>query len=327
MLPFCPTVPPPRPDLSVFSQAIRDWLHEIHPEATFAANRTGYAPYTKNKLKQLSRTGAPLPQGLVDRLDPDALVRAKAEDEGARLEAEDAVRDATRIQVAGAPTYLDSPPNSPTSAPSCAACTSTSAGVNSTSRSSLAVNPTSPGGLLRCRGASSGQIPYLRRTMTSSKRMMLWPDLALWNDPSRAMRIGNCGRPCAASWQARYVGTRIPHSEPPLLTLDPNPPAIPRQVRARVVRCSLWRRRLRFAGLLRLGRRRLGARQLAFRVPRRSRSRGFPRRTFLAARLGRTPQCEGEPRPRGCADRTRGGNRPATARGTRRGVRQAGAER
>ncbi|BGP56625.1 hypothetical protein JCM8202_000189 [Rhodotorula sphaerocarpa] len=78
-----------RKDLLELS-AIRDWLHEIHPEATFAANRTGYAPYTKNKLKQLSRTGAPPPQGLVDRLDPDALVRAKAEDEGARLEAEDA---------------------------------------------------------------------------------------------------------------------------------------------------------------------------------------------------------------------------------------------
>ncbi|GAA5880076.1 hypothetical protein JCM3774_003301 [Rhodotorula dairenensis] len=70
--------------------AIRDWLHEI-PFSTYGVeSRSGYAPYTKNKLKQLRRTGGKAPQGLVDRLDFDALVRAKAEDEGARLEADDA---------------------------------------------------------------------------------------------------------------------------------------------------------------------------------------------------------------------------------------------
>ncbi|GAA5961845.1 hypothetical protein JCM8115_001441 [Rhodotorula mucilaginosa] len=70
--------------------AIRDWLHEIPYSASGVEARRGYAPYTKNKLKQLRRTGAKAPQGLVDRLDPDALVRARAEDEGARMEADDA---------------------------------------------------------------------------------------------------------------------------------------------------------------------------------------------------------------------------------------------
>ncbi|GAA5990105.1 hypothetical protein JCM10908_005823 [Rhodotorula pacifica] len=70
---------------------IRDWLHEIPFTVTGVEARRGYAPYTKNKLKQLRRTGAKAPQGLVDRLDPDALVRARAEDEGARLEADDAL--------------------------------------------------------------------------------------------------------------------------------------------------------------------------------------------------------------------------------------------
>ncbi|GAA5998533.1 Nup84p [Rhodotorula paludigena] len=70
--------------------AIRDWLHSIPSSLNPAEIRRGYLPYTKNKLKQLRRTGAKPPQGLIEQLDPDALVRARAADEGARLESDDA---------------------------------------------------------------------------------------------------------------------------------------------------------------------------------------------------------------------------------------------
>ncbi|BGP25923.1 hypothetical protein JCM10295v2_004866 [Rhodotorula toruloides] len=69
---------------------IRDWLHSIPSSLNPAEIRRGYQPYTKNKLKQVRRTGAKAPKGLVDRLDPDALLRGNTEDEGARLEADDA---------------------------------------------------------------------------------------------------------------------------------------------------------------------------------------------------------------------------------------------
>lgn len=79
-------------DWFVVRQAIRDWLHSIPSSLNPAEIRRGYLPYTKNKLKQLRRTGAKPPQGLIEQLDPDALVRARAADEGARLESDDAVR-------------------------------------------------------------------------------------------------------------------------------------------------------------------------------------------------------------------------------------------
>ncbi|KPV74234.1 uncharacterized protein RHOBADRAFT_54084 [Rhodotorula graminis WP1] len=69
--------------------AIRDWLHDplsVRP----AEIRRGYLPDTKAQLKQLRRTGAKPPKGLVTALDPDSLVRARASDEGARLEHNDA---------------------------------------------------------------------------------------------------------------------------------------------------------------------------------------------------------------------------------------------
>ncbi|GAA5904143.1 hypothetical protein JCM6882_003958 [Rhodosporidiobolus microsporus] len=70
--------------------AIRDWLHSIPSSLNPAEIRRGYLPYTKNKLKQLKRTGQRAPQGLVEELDPDALVRAGGAEKGARLEADDA---------------------------------------------------------------------------------------------------------------------------------------------------------------------------------------------------------------------------------------------
>ncbi|GAA5981394.1 hypothetical protein JCM11641_005306 [Rhodosporidiobolus odoratus] len=70
--------------------AIRDWLHSIPSPLNPAEIRRGYLPYTKNKLKQLKRTGAKAPKGLVEELDPDALLRAGGSEEGARLEGDDA---------------------------------------------------------------------------------------------------------------------------------------------------------------------------------------------------------------------------------------------
>ncbi|GAA6003664.1 hypothetical protein JCM10207_003535 [Rhodosporidiobolus poonsookiae] len=70
--------------------AIRDWLHSIPSSLNPAEIRRGYLPYTKNKLKQLKRTGAKPPQGLVDELDPDAVLRAGGAENGARLEGDDA---------------------------------------------------------------------------------------------------------------------------------------------------------------------------------------------------------------------------------------------
>lgn len=88
-------------------QVIRDWLHSIPSSLNPAEIRRGYQPYTKNKLKQVRRTGAKAPKGLVERLDPDALLRAKMEDEGARLEADDAVRSASSHRVPGKLTEFD----------------------------------------------------------------------------------------------------------------------------------------------------------------------------------------------------------------------------
>ncbi|GAA5902150.1 hypothetical protein JCM8208_002489 [Rhodotorula glutinis] len=69
--------------------AIRDWLH--HRSSLRPAEiRRGYLPDTKNQLKQVRRTGAKPPKGLVTALDPDSLVRARSTDEGARLEHNDA---------------------------------------------------------------------------------------------------------------------------------------------------------------------------------------------------------------------------------------------
>ncbi|GAA5888035.1 hypothetical protein JCM5296_005411 [Sporobolomyces johnsonii] len=70
--------------------AIRDWLHSIPSSLSPAEIRRGYLPYTKNKLKQLKRTGAQPPRGLVEELDPDAVLRAGGAEGGARLEADDA---------------------------------------------------------------------------------------------------------------------------------------------------------------------------------------------------------------------------------------------
>ncbi|KAL8276505.1 hypothetical protein RQP46_011106 [Phenoliferia psychrophenolica] len=61
-------------DLSELN-AIRDWLHSIPTSLNPAEIRRGYLTYTKNKLKQANRTGAPTPRGLVDELDPDAVRR------------------------------------------------------------------------------------------------------------------------------------------------------------------------------------------------------------------------------------------------------------
>ncbi|KAI5475321.1 nuclear pore complex protein Nup107 [Pseudohyphozyma bogoriensis] len=65
--------------------AIRDWLHSIPTSLNPAEIRRGYLPYTKNKLKQARRTGAPVPRGLVDELDPDAVLRGAG-----RLDEDDA---------------------------------------------------------------------------------------------------------------------------------------------------------------------------------------------------------------------------------------------
>ncbi|BGP17798.1 hypothetical protein JCM10213_001701 [Rhodosporidiobolus nylandii] len=69
---------------------IRDWLHSIPSSLNPAEIRRGYLPYTKNKIKQLKRTGVKAPKGLVDELDPDAILRAGGAGEGARLEGDDA---------------------------------------------------------------------------------------------------------------------------------------------------------------------------------------------------------------------------------------------
>lgn len=77
---------------AVFSlQAIRDWLHSIPTSLYPAEIRRGYLPYTKNKLKQCRRTGAPLPRGIVSELDPDAVLRAGEDGSMGRLETEDTV--------------------------------------------------------------------------------------------------------------------------------------------------------------------------------------------------------------------------------------------
>jgi len=76
-------------DVAPLVQAIRDWLHDptsLRPVEI----RRGYLPDTKAQLKQLRRTGAKAPKGLVTALDPDSLVRARAADDGARLEHNDA---------------------------------------------------------------------------------------------------------------------------------------------------------------------------------------------------------------------------------------------
>ncbi|GAA5852447.1 hypothetical protein JCM8547_006786 [Rhodosporidiobolus lusitaniae] len=70
--------------------AIRDWLHSIPSSLSPAEIRRGYLPYTKNALKQLKRTGAKPPAGLVSELDPDAVVRRGGAEKGARLEGDDA---------------------------------------------------------------------------------------------------------------------------------------------------------------------------------------------------------------------------------------------
>jgi nuclear pore complex protein Nup107 len=72
-------------------KAIRDWLHSVPSSLAPVEVRRGYLPYTKNKLKQIKRTGATVPKGLVEELDPDALSRAGGPSQGARLEADDAV--------------------------------------------------------------------------------------------------------------------------------------------------------------------------------------------------------------------------------------------
>ncbi|GAA5834612.1 hypothetical protein JCM3766R1_003616 [Sporobolomyces carnicolor] len=79
--------------------AIRDWLHAIPSSLTPAEVRRGYLPYTKNKLKQIKRTGAVAPRGLVEELDPDALLRAGGSAAGARLEADDATYERALIRT------------------------------------------------------------------------------------------------------------------------------------------------------------------------------------------------------------------------------------
>ncbi|GAA5895279.1 Nup84p [Sporobolomyces salmoneus] len=79
--------------------AIRDWLHSIPSSLSPAEVRRGYLPYTKNKLKQIKRTGAATPRGLVEELDPDALFRAGGSSDGARLEADDATYERALIRT------------------------------------------------------------------------------------------------------------------------------------------------------------------------------------------------------------------------------------
>ncbi|KDE06383.1 hypothetical protein MVLG_03290 [Microbotryum lychnidis-dioicae p1A1 Lamole] len=72
--------------------AIRDWLHSIPTTLNPAEIRRGYLPWTKNKIKQAKRSGQPLPRGIVQHLDPDAVLReAKNAQGGAggRLESDD----------------------------------------------------------------------------------------------------------------------------------------------------------------------------------------------------------------------------------------------
>ncbi|GAA6057632.1 hypothetical protein JCM3770_005005 [Rhodotorula araucariae] len=78
--------------------AIRDWLHSVPSSLHPAEIRRGYLPYTKNTLKHLRRTGQPHPQGLVHQLDPDALVRARARDDAARLESDDAAYERALVR-------------------------------------------------------------------------------------------------------------------------------------------------------------------------------------------------------------------------------------
>lgn len=54
--------------------------------------RKGYLPYTKNKLSQAKRTGAKVPRGMVDQLDPDSVLRdGEAGSAAGRLDGEDIV--------------------------------------------------------------------------------------------------------------------------------------------------------------------------------------------------------------------------------------------
>lgn len=85
-------------------QAIRDWLHSIPSSLSPVEVRRGYLPYTKNKLKQLKRTGAKGAKGVVEELDPDAVLRAGGSAEGARYEADDAVSSLTGLF----PSFCDS---------------------------------------------------------------------------------------------------------------------------------------------------------------------------------------------------------------------------
>lgn len=81
-----------RNELTRELQAIREWLHAIPTSLNPAEIRRGYLPYTKNKLKQARRTGAPVPRGLVEELDPDAVLREGAGGSSAgRLAGDDAV--------------------------------------------------------------------------------------------------------------------------------------------------------------------------------------------------------------------------------------------
>lgn len=80
--------------IPLIAQAIRDWLHSIPTSLNPAEIRRGYQAYTKNKLKQARRTGAAVPRGLVDELDPDAVSRGKGV---ARLDGEDAVRNTLHL--------------------------------------------------------------------------------------------------------------------------------------------------------------------------------------------------------------------------------------
>jgi nuclear pore complex protein Nup107 len=77
-------------------QAIRDWLHSIPTSLNPAEIRRGYLTYSKNKLKQAKRTGQPLPRGLVEELDPDAVWRSST----GRLDEDDAVRFASLLLAA-----------------------------------------------------------------------------------------------------------------------------------------------------------------------------------------------------------------------------------
>ncbi|SCZ87891.1 BZ3500_MvSof-1268-A1-R1_Chr2-3g05359 [Microbotryum saponariae] len=82
--------------------AIRDWLHSIPTTLNPAEIRRGYLPWTKNKIKQAKRSGQPLPRGIVQHLDPDAVLReAKNAQGGAggRLESDDAVSPRGRTRT------------------------------------------------------------------------------------------------------------------------------------------------------------------------------------------------------------------------------------